>query len=306
MAAERGSGAAGAAPETALAYLELAAKFLAARGAARARLDAELLLAMVLETDRVGVYLRFDRPLGRAEVDAYRALIRRRVEGEPVAYLTGSREFWSRRFTVSADVLVPRPETELVVERALALAGARDRPLRILDLGTGSGAIAVALAVELPAAQVTAVDVSPAAVQVAERNAVAAGVAARVRLVVSDWTAALDPQDRFELVVSNPPYIPSAEIAGLAPEVRREPRLALDGGSDGLEAYRRLVPEACRVMTPGGAVVLEVGAGQAPIVAALLTRAGLGTVGRHADLAGIERVVDGTAPAPAAIRVASS
>jgi len=294
------------APETALAYLDLAAKFLATRGAASARLDAELLLAMVLETDRVGVYLRFDRPLGRSEVDAYRALIRRRGEGEPVAHLTGRREFWSRTFTVTPDVLIPRPETELVVERALALAGARDRPLRILDLGTGSGAIAVALAVELPAAQVTAVDISPAAVQVAERNAVAAGVEARVRVLVSDWTAALDRDARFDLVVSNPPYIPSAEIGGLASEVQREPRLALDGGADGLDAYRRLVPEACRFVVPGGAVVFEIGIGQAPAVAALCASAGLIAVGRHADLAGIERVVEGTAPAAAAMRVASS
>lgn len=294
------------APETALAYLEVAAKFLATRGAASARLDAELLLALVLETDRVGVYLRFDRPLGRAEVDAYRALIRRRGEGEPVAHLTGRREFWSRTFAVTPAVLVPRPETELVVERALALAGARARPLRILDLGTGSGALAVALAIELPAAQVTAVDVSPAAVQVAERNAIAAGVSTRVRVLVSDWTAALDRDARFDLVVSNPPYIPTAEIGGLAPEVQHEPRLALDGGVDGLEAYRRLVPEALRFVVPGGAMVFEIGVGQAPAVAALFASAGLTAVGRHADLAGIERAVDGTAPAVAAMRVVSS
>lgn len=302
MAEPRGK----AAPETALAYLDLAAKFLATRGAASARLDAELLLAMVLETDRVGVYLRFDRPLGRVEVDAYRALIRRRGEGEPVAHLTGSREFWSRPFIVTPDVLVPRPETELVVERALALAGARDRPLRILDLGTGSGAIAVALAGELPAAQVTAVDVSPAAVQVAERNAAAAGVAARVRVIVSDWTAALDPDDRFDIVVSNPPYIPTAEIAGLTPEVQHDPGLALDGGVDGLDAFRRLVGEAARVVLPGGALLCEVGAGQAPAVAALFAAAGFVAVGRFADLAGIERVVGGTAVAAAQAGVASS
>ena len=302
MAEPRGK----AAPETALAYLELAAKFLAGRGVGSPRLDAELLLAMVLATDRVGVYLRFDRPLGRTEVDVYRALIRRRGEGEPVAHLTGSREFWSRSFIVTPDVLVPRPETELVVERALALVGARDRPLRVLDLGTGSGAIAVALAGELPAAQVTAVDVSPAAVLVAERNAAAANVAARVRVVVSDWTAALAPEQRFDLVVSNPPYVPTDEIAALAPEVRREPRLALDGGVDGLDAYRRLVGEAARVVAPGGALVCEVGAGQAPAVAALFAAAGFCAVGRFADLAGIERVVDGTAAPAATARVASS
>ena len=202
------------APEAALAYLELAAKVLAGRGAASARLDAELLLAEVLATDRVGVYLRFDRPLGRAEVDAYRELIRRRGEGEPVAHLTGRREFWSRSFVVTPDVLVPRPETELVVERALAWIEARDRGLRILDLGTGSGAIAVALAAELPEATVIAVDLSPAAAAIAERNAEAAGVAPRVRVVVSDWTTALPADARFDLVVANPPYIRSEDLAG--------------------------------------------------------------------------------------------
>ncbi len=295
-----------AAPETILAYLELAAKFLAGRGVASPRLDAELLLALVLATDRVGVYLRFDRPLGSVEVDAYRALIKRRGEGEPVAHLTGRREFWSRSFAVTPDVLVPRPETELVVERALALVVSRDRALRVLDLGTGSGAIAVTLATELPQAQVTAVDRSEAAVAVATGNAASAGVDGRVRVLLGDWTAALDPGARFDLVVSNPPYIPSDEIAALAPEVRREPRLALDGGADGLDAYRRIVPEAARVLAPGGALVLEVGAGQAESVAGLLTAAGFEAVARHGDLAGIERVVEGLAVAGSARRVASS
>jgi len=153
---------------------------------------------------------------------------------------------------------------------------------------------------------VTAVDVSPAAVQVAERNAAAAGVAARVRVIVSDWTAALDPDDRFDIVVSNPPYIPTAEIAGLTPEVQHDPGLALDGGVDGLDAFRRLVGEAARVVLPGGALLCEVGAGQAPAVAALFAAAGFVAVGRFADLAGIERVVGGTAVAAAQAGVASS
>jgi release factor glutamine methyltransferase len=282
-----------AAPETALAYLELAAKFLAGRGIASARLDAELLLAFVLGTDRVGVYLRFDRPLGLPEVDGYRALIKRRGEGEPVAHLTGTREFWSRPFGVSQDVLIPRPETELVVERALALVPTRERPLRVLDLGTGSGAIAVALAAELPAADVVAVDASDAALAIAERNVATAELAGRVTLLLGDWTTALPADARFDLVVSNPPYIPSDDIAALAPEVRREPRLALDGGADGLAAYRRIIPEAARVLVPGGALVLEVGAGQAPAVAELLAAHAFTSVARHADLAGIERVVEG-------------
>ncbi len=321
-------------PETALAYLELAAKFFAGRGIGSPRLDAELLLAEVLATDRVGVYLRFDRPLGRAEVDAYRALVKRRGDGEPVAHLTGRREFWSRSFVVTPDVLVPRPETELVVERALAAVRAcrapradatpsedarraavspaddarrADGALRILDLGTGSGILAVILALELPTAVVTAVDVSPAAAAVAERNAAAHGVAARVRVVVSDWTAALGPDERFDLVVGNPPYVPSADIAGLAPEVRREPVVALDGGADGLDAYRRIAAGAARVLVRGGALVCEVGAGQAAAVAAVFADAGFDVTERAVDLAGIERVVAATLPGVAlAPRIAGS
>ncbi|MCC6847966.1 MAG: peptide chain release factor N(5)-glutamine methyltransferase [Deltaproteobacteria bacterium] len=297
-----------AAPETALAYLELAARFFAGRGIASARLDAELLLAEVLGTDRIGVYLRFDRPLAGTEVDAYRALVKRRGGGEPVAHLLGRREFWSRSFVVTPDVLVPRPETELVVERALAAAdaaGGRARPLRILDLGTGSGALAVTLAAELPQADVTAVDASPAALAVAGRNAAALGVAARTRFLASDWTTALAAAARFDLVVSNPPYVPSGDLADLPPEVRREPTLALDGGPDGLAAYRRIAAEAARVLAPGGALVCEVGAGQAAAVAALFEAAGLGAIGRFADLAGIERVVIGTSAGAPAARAAS-
>lgn len=298
-----------ATPETALAYLELAAKFFAGRDIASARLDAELLLAEVLATDRVGVYLRFDRPLGRAEVDAYRALVKRRSEGEPVAHLLGRREFWSRNFVVTPDVLVPRPETELLVERALAVVdaeGGRDRALRVLDLGTGSGALAVTLANELPQADVTAVDVSLAALAVARRNADALGVAPRVRFVESDWTAALAADERFDLVVSNPPYVPSGELPTLSAEVRRDPALALDGGVDGLVAYRRIAADAARLLAPGGTLLCEVGAGQAAEVAALFAAAGLAAIACFADLAGIERVVVGTAARAAVPRVATS
>jgi release factor glutamine methyltransferase len=306
MATEAGRAPAAAkTADTALGYLALAAKFLVGRGVAGARLDAELLLAEVLGTDRVGVYLRFDRPLARAEVDAYRALIRRRGDGEPVAHLTGRREFWSRSLIVTPDVLVPRPETELVVERALAVVGARERTLRILDLGTGSGAIAIALASELPSATVVAVDVSAAAVDVARANVVAAGLAARIDVRPSDWTAALDAAERFELVVGNPPYVRSADIGTLSSEVQCEPRLALDGGEDGLDAYRRLVPAAAHRLAAAGALVLEVGAGQAAAVAAILREHGLDEVSVARDLAGLERVVSGTVAA-AASRVASS
>ncbi|MBI3770416.1 MAG: peptide chain release factor N(5)-glutamine methyltransferase [Deltaproteobacteria bacterium] len=300
-------------PRTTLAYLQRAADFLAARGVANARLDAEVLLASVLAIDRVGVYLRFDQPLAPREIDAYRELVRRRAGGEPVAYLTGRREFWSIALAVTPDVLIPRPETELLVERVLALVAVADvsdadggarPPLRILDLGTGSGALAIALARALPQAIVTAVDVSPAAVTVAAANAREAGVADRVTVVVGSWTSALDPAARFDVIVSNPPYVPTAELATLAAEVRAEPALALDGGADGLVAYRAFVPGAVAQLTPGGRLLVEVGAGQAEAVAAILVAAGLENVAWHADLAGVARVVVATAAAPALAEVA--
>ena len=318
-------------PRTVLAYLGRAQEFLAARGAASARLDAEVLLAFVLGIDRVGVYLRFDQPLAPREVDAYRELLRRRAAGTPVAYLTGTREFWSTPLAVTPDVLIPRPETELLVERVLAERRPRNAAgeatlhgtdaaasdagaaaggagtagaLRILDLGTGSGAIAIALARELPAARVVAVDVSSAAADVATANAQRAGVAARVRIVVGSWTGPLDPAERFDIIVSNPPYIPTAALAGLAPEVRAEPVLALDGGDDGLAAYRALVPDATAHLAPGGRLLVEVGEGQAEAVAAIFVAAGLEGVAWHEDLAGIARVVAATAAMPALAEVA--
>ncbi len=291
-----------AAPRTALEYLRRATDFLAARGVANARLDAEVLLASVLATDRVGVYLRFDQPLAPPEVDGYRELIRRRAAGEPVAYLTGTREFWSIPLAVTRDVLIPRPETELLVERVLAVsavagtdASGAATPRRILDLGTGSGALAIALARELPHALVTAVDVSPRAAAVAAGNAQRAGVAERVVVVVGSWTSTLDAAARFDVIVANPPYVPTAELAGLAAEVRAEPALALDGGDDGLAAYRALVPGAAAHLAPGGWLLVEVGAGQAEAVAAIFVAGGLQGVAWHADLAGVARVVAASA-----------
>jgi release factor glutamine methyltransferase len=283
-----------------LAYAQCAASFLVRHGVETPRLDAEVLLAHVLATDRVGVYLRFDQPLEMAEVDAYRAIVRRRAAGEPVAYLTGHREFWSREFTVTPDVLVPRPETELLIERALAVAPDSDRPVRILDLGTGSGALAVTLASKRPAASVVALDVSVGAAAIARRNAQSAGVGDRVLVAVGDWAAPLAPEARFDLIVSNPPYVPTAALDMLAREVRREPAVALDGGADGLAAYRRLVPAAATLLAPAACLLVEVGAGQAAAVAALFARCGLAEIVCYADLAGVDRVVAGSAERVAA------
>jgi release factor glutamine methyltransferase len=278
-------------PRTVLEFLRRASTFLAARGSASARLDAEVLLAAVLATDRVGVYLRFDQPLAPAEVESYRALVRRRAAGEPVAYLTGRREFWSRDLAVTPAVLIPRPETELLVERLLAAVPDRAAPLRVLDLGTGSGALAVALAAELPSATVVALDVSRAAAAVAAANARACGVEDRVLLLAADWCTALRPEARFDVIVSNPPYVESGALDALPPEVRAEPRLALDGGADGLAAYRVLVPAAAPLLAPGGRLFVEVGVGQASAVAEICAAAGFGEAVCYDDLAGIARIV---------------
>lgn len=282
-------------PRTVLDFLRRATVFLAQHEVATPRLDAEVLLAFLLDAKRVDVYLRFDQPLGEAEVVAYRELVRRRGAGEPVAYLTGRREFWSRDVQVTPDVLIPRPETELLVERALADIGDRTRALRVLDLGTGSGALALALATELPGAQVVALDVSPAAVAVARGNIESAGLADRVEVAISDWTASIDGGPCFDLIVCNPPYVETAVLGTLAAEVRQEPALALDGGPDGLVAYRALVPLAMPLLASGGRMLLEIGEGQAEPVAALLGAAGSREVARYRDLAGIERVVGGYA-----------
>jgi release factor glutamine methyltransferase len=253
----------------------------AERRIASPRLDAEVLLAHILGKDRVGLYTHFDQPLQAAELAAYRELIKRRLQGEPVAYLTGKKEFRSLELHVDAHVLVPRPDTEATVELALAYGGAR-----IVDVGTGSGAIALALKKALPDSVVFAVDASPEAAAVARANAERLELA--VDVVVGDLLAPVEGD--FDLVVSNPPYIPSAEIASLPAEVQREPRLALDGGADGLDVIRRLI-DAAKGRTR--ALVIEVGAGQAPRVGVLLREAGFGEIRTQPDLAGIERAVAG-------------
>lgn len=265
------------------------------------RLDAELLLAHGLGVERLQLYLDFDKPLSAAELRVYREAVRRRIAHEPVAYITGSREFWSRRFAVSPAVLVPRPETELLVEQAIALLRGRQtatpRPL-VLDVGTGSGAIAVTLALELPEVIVMAIDLASAALRVARGNGQALG--APVRWLCADLLASLVPRPSFDLVLANLPYVASADLPALAPEVRDwEPRHALDGGADGLDVIRALVAQVRSRLRPGGQVLLEVGAGQAPVVAALLRSVGLAGVRSWRDLAGIERVVGGAALAAA-------
>lgn len=274
---------------TVLKLLRWTAEYFNGRGIDSARLDAELLLADTLGLDRVGLYLNFERPLQADELAVYREQVRRRAGREPLAYILGRTEFWSLPLRVTPAVLIPRPDTELLVEQALArVAGAA----RVLDVGTGSGALAIALAHERPECAVTAIDLSAAALAVAADNARANGVAERIDFAEGDL--AVLPMGPFDLVVANPPYIPHGDLAALMPDVRDfEPRLALDGGADGLDAYRALAGQARRVLAAAGWLLVEVGIGQAAAVQQLFAGAGLTEVFTARDLAGIERVVGG-------------
>jgi release factor glutamine methyltransferase len=270
-----------------------AAKF-GERKIASARLDAEVLLAHALGTTRVGLYTAFDKPLQDAELGAYRELVRRRLAGEPVAYLVGQQEFWSLPLKVDARVLIPRRDTETLVETALRRAPAA---LRIADVATGSGAVALALAKERPDAAVVATDASEDALAVARANA--AALALPVRFVAGDLLAPL-AGETFDLIVANPPYVPSGAIAGLAAEVRREPRAALDGGPDGLALIRPLVAAAPAALAPGGVLAIEHGFDQGEAVRSLFAAAGLADVDTARDLGGNERVTSGRNPLPTA------
>ncbi len=267
--------------------LRRSTRYLEDRGSPTARLDAELLLAHGLGVSRIELYTGHDRPMTEAELDVCRELVRRRGDREPVAYIVGTRGFRHLDLKVDSCVLVPRPETELVVDRCLELLRDVAEPA-VLDVGTGSGAIALAIASELPAARVTATDVSPAALDVAWANAVALGLAVEMRQ--GDLLDGLGDR-RFDLIASNPPYVSELEIEGLEPEVAvHEPRLATVAG-DGLDAYRRLLPDAREHLVEGGWLVLECGAGQAGWLASELDRLGYGAADVACDLAGIERVV---------------
>jgi release factor glutamine methyltransferase len=235
--------------------------------------------------------------LGEAAAGRLADLARRRAAGEPLSKIAGRREFWGLTLAVSPDVLDPRPETETLVEAALKLIGARrGERLRILDLGVGSGAILCALLTEWPRAQGVGVDVSPAAVAIAQSNIEACGLTSRAEVRLCSWTEVVDGP--FDLIVSNPPYIRSADIGNLAREVRDfDPRLALDGGADGLDAYRAILPASVGLLAPGGRLIVELGIGQGGDVLGLAARLGFVHAETRRDLAGIERVVIGERPA---------
>ena len=250
------------------------------------RLEAEVLLSHVLDVSRTALLTHPERSLTINQLFNYQTLIRRRASGYPLPYLTGRVEFYGLEFEVTPEVLIPRPDTETLVELALA-----HRPATIVDVGTGSGCIAVSLAVHLPRAAVCAIEISPAALAVAQRNVERHGVVEQVRLMVGN---VLNPRPSpVDLIVSNPPYVSTSECASLPASVRNhEPRLALDGGPNGLEIIRRLLLQAPAVLNPGGALLIEIGAGQGEAVSYLArTFFPQATVRVHPDLAGRDRVL---------------
>jgi release factor glutamine methyltransferase len=259
-------------------------------------LDARLLIGAALNLDLTDLIFAAKRTLSTDEAAQITQFAARRLYGEPIARITGIKEFWGLQFTLSADTLVPRPDTETIVEAALDCldtSGPRSRPLRIADLGTGSGAIMLALLSEFPNATGIATDINLAALQTARGNAERNGLAHRAHFVACDYASPL--ADGLDLIVSNPPYIPSDDIRGLDIEVRdHDPMRALDGGDDGYDAYRIIAPEAARLLAPGGFLVVEVGYDQSDTVAGLILDAGLELAGpAKTDLGGIKRAVMG-------------
>lgn len=238
-----------------------------------ARRDAELLLQHLLGISRATLLANPARELGSEDLHYYEAFIDRRLRHEPIQYITGVQEFYGLPFRVNPAVLIPRPETEHLVEAALARLP-HDQPTAIVDIGTGSGAIAIALAAHLPHANITALDLSPAALEVAQANAARLNLSDRIRFAVSDLLDALAPEERqnhFDAIVSNPPYVPASDAAELHPQVREyEPSSALFAGADGLEIYRRLIPQAHQALKPNGLLALEIGHGQQESLTALL------------------------------------
>lgn len=266
-------------PWTILSILKWTTSYFTSHDIESPRASAEILLAHILGLRRIDLYIRYDQPLIQDELARFKTAIRRRVRREPVAYILGEKEFWSLPLAVTPDVLIPRPETELLVETALALQaptmGADGRPaVRILELGTGSGAVALALAAELRTAFIAASDRSEKAIGVARANAGRLAMDGRIHFFCGDWFSCLRPSGaRFDMILSNPPYIPSGEIERLQAEVSRyEPRGALDGGADGLSAIRAIIGQAPDYLRPGGYLLLEIG---------------------HDQSAAIERIADG-------------
>lgn len=270
--------------------LAQARRAFAEAGLDEAALDARLLAAHAFGTDATGLVIRADEPLAAESAGRLDMLVRRRLAGEPVGRILGQREFWGLPFLLSPETLEPRPDSETIVEAALARVGDRRAPLRVLDLGTGTGCLLIALLHELPGATGIGIDLQEGAARTARANARANGVGERADFICGSWADAL--ACRFDLVVSNPPYIRTAEIAALAPEVaRHDPGLALDGGRDGLDAYRAILRDLPGLLAPGGHAVLEIGFDQAGDLAGLSEMSGFAVLEVRRDLAGQPRAV---------------
>jgi release factor glutamine methyltransferase len=278
---------------TIIKILDWTKQYFQSKGVDSPRLDAEVLLCDVLHCSRLHLYTNFDQPLQEEELKKYREYVARRVKREPVAYILGQKGFMKEVFKVTKDTLIPRPETELLVEKILSLK-AFQGDKEILDIGCGSGIIIISLLLGLPQARGLAIDIDPSAVAVTLDNAKALGVEERCAGLVSDLFEHVLPDDKFDLIVSNPPYIPSAVIPTLEPEVRQEPVLALDGGKDGLDFYRRILEQADNHLLPQGLLALEIGIDEGKAVAEMCKAAGFKATAVCLDYAGIERMVFAT------------
>jgi release factor glutamine methyltransferase len=273
---------------TTLKVLTWTKEYLAGKGVVNARLEAEWLLCEALALDRVGLYLNFDKPLSDAELATFRQMVARRAKREPLQHILGTQEFMGLEFKVSPAVLIPRHDTETLLQEALRVA---PQAATALDIGTGSGCVAIALAKNLPGATVVSVDIAADALELAAQNAALNGVQVDFR-----HGSMFEPVqgESFDLIVSNPPYIPTADLAGLEPEVRDfEPRTALDGGVDGLDFYRQIVAQSPEHLAPRGWLLVEVGIGQGAEVKELFASAGFSAIFTAKDPGGIERVVGG-------------
>lgn len=284
-------------PYRVLEILKLSTDYLEKKGIDNARLNAELLLGYVLKFTRVQLYLNFERPLTTGELEQYRQLLRRRAAHEPIQYILGETEFYSLKFNVNRYTLIPRPETELLVERVIELCRERygaEKTISIFDVGTGCGNIAIALAKHLPNSRLIAIDIQPEAIKIAEQNALAHEVSDRIRFVQLDiFSDAERVTDLFDVIVSNPPYISRNEFDQLPKEVRDfEPYIALDGGTNGLDFYRRIAQIAPLLLSPVGFIALEIGALQFDTVRELFDGTNIfRSVELVRDLNGLPRIV---------------
>jgi release factor glutamine methyltransferase len=275
---------------TVLEIIRKTTDFFAGKEVESPRLQAELIVGHVLGLKRMQLYLQFERPLAEAELEQLRPLVRRRGQREPLQYVLGETEFHGLRLKVDRRALIPRPETELLV--VSALASCVNPPAQVLDLGTGSGAIALAVAKENPVARVTAIDASDEALGLARENAISTGLAERVSFLKSNWFAALASDARFDLIVSNPPYLSAEETAATTPEVQAfEPRQALTSGDGGLADLRAIISEAPKFLAQGGLLALETGITQHAHLSALAREAGFSRVESRPDLTGRDRFV---------------